>query len=117
MKIKFLTVFILFFFVLGCSPSNKESTKEALIVTKATPIEKIDKTKFIDISLGKANSLEAPYFYDSNWSVAVRNLKSEDIYYYDTENNLLGRRPVCRISPRGARESFISNKLIREVNN
>ena len=118
MRIKLLIVFVLFFFILGCSPKNKESSKKVLTVDKTISIEETKKAKFIDISLDTdLSSSDAPYFYDSNWSVAVRNLKSEDIYYYDRENNLLGKRSICRMSPKGARESFISNQLMHEVNN
>jgi len=112
MRIKLLAIFIQFFFPLGCSPKDKEVSEKASAATKITFAEKTKEVKFIDASLDKLNNLDTPYFYDSNWSVAVRNLKSEVIYYYDKENNPLGKRPICRIGPKGARESFISNRLM-----
>jgi len=75
MKSKFMLLPLLLVFIFACSQGEQQV------------IQKEEKETKIQSQLDD----EIKEFSGSSWAIAVRNIKSDYLYYYDSNNNFLGR--------------------------
>ena len=101
MKSKFMLLPLLLVFIFACSQGEQQviqkEEKETKIQSQLDDDKSIKKEiferKIVDLAALLQDHMddEIKEFSGSSWAIAVRNIKSDYLYYYDSNNNFLGR--------------------------
>jgi len=87
MRLRAVLILLSFVLLIGCQ-------KKAFEIIGMDEPKKAEGKKMIDVTtvLEEHGGKKIPTFEGGGWAIAVRSLKSGYTYYYDSNNNFLGRK-------------------------